>query len=156
MTAPTAPPSHSQRALLHEEIHARPPQPVTAPQAISHVVMWADAPERDASRAHLAALLQQRGLAAPPAGATHWRADLGSLRVVCEMHTEFVSWTFATALAPEGLGQEPPAAALGAVPGEWLAGLPGQCLCRLDLWVLDRHSHADGRLVAQVLQEGTL
>lgn len=147
---------HPQRATLHNEIHARPPQPVTAPLAIAHVVMWADAGEREASRAHLAALLERHRLPAPDAGATHWRADLGAFHVRWELHTEFVAWTFAAPLQAEGFGEGEPAGALVAVPGEWLAGLPGQSLCQLDLWVLDQRAFGDGALVPCVLQEDTL
>ncbi|NBW55036.1 MAG: DUF3422 family protein, partial [Betaproteobacteria bacterium] len=34
---------HPLRRALHNEVHARPPEPMTAPLAISHVVMLADA-----------------------------------------------------------------------------------------------------------------
>ncbi|UUZ69224.1 DUF3422 family protein [Polaromonas sp. P2-4] len=37
---------HSQRAALHNEIHARPPEAMSAPLAISHVVMVCDAAQR--------------------------------------------------------------------------------------------------------------
>ena len=57
MPTPVRPTQHPHRAMLHNEIHARPPEAVAAPQAIAHVVMLADASEREASRAHVAALL---------------------------------------------------------------------------------------------------
>lgn len=148
--------SHPQRELLHNEIHARPPEAVHAPRAIAHVVMWADGAEREASRAHLAALLERRACAAPDARATHWRADCGRFRVRWELHTEFVAWTFAAPLDAADFGQGEPAGALQVVPEDWLARLPGQCLCSLDLWVLDGRSFGDGELVPRVLQEGSL
>ena len=49
---------HPDRRALHNEVHARPPEPMQAPLAISHVVMLADAAAREASRAHLLALLR--------------------------------------------------------------------------------------------------
>ena len=147
---------HPQRELLHNEIHARPPEAVMAPLAIGHVVMWADAAEREASRAHLAALLERHQRAAPDAQATHWRADVGAFRVRWELHTEFVAWTFAAPLDAAGFGQAEPVSALAAVPGDWLAGLPGQCLSQLDLWVLGMRAFGDGELVPHVLQESTL
>ena len=45
-TAPfltSLPPQHPQRALLHNEIHARPPEAIEAPVASTHIVMWTDA-----------------------------------------------------------------------------------------------------------------
>ncbi|GAA4001954.1 DUF3422 domain-containing protein [Comamonas faecalis] len=133
MPATHMPPEHPQRALLHNEIHARPPEALAPPLAITHIVMWADASEREASRAHLAQLLHAHHLSAPDAGMTHARADLGRWRLRWEQHTEFVAWTF-TAVAFEGGGAHPVQAS-DAVPQDWLARLPGQCLCRLQLWV---------------------
>ena len=55
---PTISPSqHPHRVLLHNEIHARPPEAMSAPLAIAHVVMLADAAEREASRAHVASII---------------------------------------------------------------------------------------------------
>ena len=48
---------HPDRRALHNEVHARPPEPMQAPLAISHVVMLADSTAREASRGHLQALL---------------------------------------------------------------------------------------------------
>ena len=52
------PPQHPQRALLHNEIHARPPEAIEAPVASTHIVMWTDAAAREVSRAHLGTLLR--------------------------------------------------------------------------------------------------
>ena len=60
---------HPQRALLHNVIHARPPEALAAPLAISHIVMLADEAGRHASRAHLAELLDYARLR-PPASAS--------------------------------------------------------------------------------------
>ena len=62
--------SHPQRIALHNEIHARPPEAMSAPLAISHLVMLGDA-GREASRAHLAALLREHHLPPPDAQSTH-------------------------------------------------------------------------------------
>lgn len=155
-TSPTVPRPHPERTQLHNEIHARPPEPVVAPLAITHIVMWANADERAASRVHLAGLLQQHGLDVLDARATHWRADVGAFRVRWELHTEFVAWTFAAPLPMEHFGREEPVPALAVVPSDWLAGLPGQSLCQLNLWVLGMRTFGDGALVPQVLQESTL
>ena len=44
---------HPDRRALHNEVHARPPEPMQAPMAISHVVMLADAAARDATSTEL-------------------------------------------------------------------------------------------------------
>lgn len=147
---------HPHRALLHNEIHARPPESMTAPLAIAHIVMLADAAGREASRAHVAALLRDHHLAPPGEHTTHLRIDLGAYRLRWEMHTEFVSWTFTVPTAIDAFGEREPASAADAVPQDWLAALPGQCLCSLNLWVLPTHAFGSGSLVKHVLHEDTL
>jgi len=147
---------HPQRVLLHNEIHARPPEPIMAPLALSHIVMLADAERREASRAHLAALLRERHQPLPDAQATHLRMDLGAFRIRWEMHTEFVTWTFMVPMPTEGFGEREPSGAIAAVPREWLAQLPGQCLCSLHLWVLSTQAFGSGSLVRHVLHEDAL
>jgi len=133
-------PQHPQRTLLHGEIHARPPETITAPQTIAHIVMLADEVQRNASHAHLVALLQSQRHTKPdiPPDAIHWRVTLGALHIRWALHTEFVSWTFMLNAtdAPQHNPEHPPSTALQAVPPEWLARLPGQCLSALHLWVV--------------------
>ncbi len=147
---------HPQRGLLHNEVHARPPEALAAPLAISHIVMLADAAGRDASRAHLCALLRERHQPLPDAETTHLRLDLGTFRIRWEMHTEFVTWTFLMPLQTEGFGTREPVGAVASVPHAWLAALPGQCLCSLHLWVLPTQAFGSGSLVRHVLHEDTL
>lgn len=157
MPTPIQPAQHPHRAMLHNEIHARPPEAMAAPLAIAHIVMLADAAGREASRAHVAALLRNHHLALPDAHTTHLRMDLGAFRLRWELHTEFVSWTFMVSAAAEEFGEHrEPASATDAVPHDWLAALPGQCLCSLNLWVLPTHSFGSGSLVRHVLHEDTL
>ena len=149
-------PQHPLRALLHNEIHARPPEALAAPLAISHIVMLVDAAGREASRTHLCALLRERHQPLPDLDATHLRLDLGTFRIRWEMHTEFVTWTFLVPLQAEGFGTRAPVGAAANVPHSWLAALPGQCLCSLHLWVLPTQAFGSGSLVRHVLHEDTL
>ncbi len=89
---------HPQRTALHNEIHARPPEPMTPPLAISHVVMLCDPAEREASRAHLSRLLRDHHLPALDDTISHSRHNLGAYRVRWERHSEFVRWTFIASL----------------------------------------------------------
>lgn len=126
---------HPQRIALHNEIHARPPEPLQPPLAISHLVMLADADLRERSREHLSALLRDHHLPALDAQTTHSRHALGGFRLRWERHTEFVSWTFMRPLS--GAGDESASAPTGvsAVPGQWLAALPGARLVALHVWL---------------------
>ena len=148
--------SHPQRVALHNEIHARPPESMTAPLAISHIVMVGDAQAREASRAHVTALLRDHHLPQPDAQSTHIRMDVGPFRIRWELHTEFVTWTFSRAFDAEGFGEREPGTAIEAVPQAWLDGLPGQCLASLHLWVLPTQGFGSTSLVKYVLNEDTL
>lgn len=150
------PTAHPERELLHNEVHARPPEALEAPLSSTHIVMWADAAAREASRAHLAQLLRKHHRPAPDADTTHLRVDLGPVHIRWEMHTEFVTWTFTVPLHTEGFGQSEPVGAASNVPHDWLAALPGQCLCGLNLWVLPTREFGTGSLVRHVLNEDTL
>lgn len=154
--APTGLQQHPARVLLHNEIHARPPEAIKAPVASLHIVMLADAAGREASRAHVAALLRDHHAPLPDAHTTHLRLDLGAFRIRWELHTEFVTWTFTVPLQTQGFGESEPPSAGAAVPREWLAALPGQCLCSLNLWVLQTREFGDNRFVGPVLHEDTL
>ena len=150
------PKAHPQRVALHNEIHARPPEAMSAPLAISHIVMVADAAQREASRHHLAALLRDHHLPQPDAQSTHLRMDLGAFRVRWELHTEFVTWSFSRPFDAAGFGDGEPPAAVDAVPRGWLSALPGEALASVHLWVLPSRSVAGSALVRHVLQEDTL
>ncbi|MFN7857638.1 MAG: DUF3422 family protein [Acidovorax sp.] len=156
MSTPFHPAQHPHRTMLHNEIHARPPESMTAPLAIAHIVMIADAAGREASRSHVAELLRNHHLALPDAHTTHLRMDLGAFRLRWEMHTEFVSWTFMASATEEVLVDRDPVSAIDAVPRDWLAALPGQCLCSLNLWVLPTQSFGSDAQVTHVLHEDTM
>ena len=146
--------THPQRVALHNEIHARPPEAMAAPLAISHLVMLATAAERDAIRGHLAALLREQHLPLPAGDANHLRMDLGAFRLRWELHTEFVTWTFARPVDVAALRGNDPPAGRDPVPRQWLDGLPGQCLAAMHLWVLE--GDAAPAAVGQLLREDTL
>ena len=150
------PPQHPQRTSLHNEIHARPPEAMNAPVAISHIVMVCDAAQREASRQHVASLLRGHHLPQPDAQSTHIRMDVGRFRIRWELHTEFVTWTFMHPLPAESFGEREPDTAIGTVPQDWFAALPGECLASLHLWVLPTHGFGTTSLVKHVLNEDTL
>lgn len=151
---------HPLRALLHNEVHARPAEPVYGASAITHVVMWTDASQREASRAHLAALMHDHHRTGPDADCNHLRMDFGAFRLRWELHTEFVCWTFMVPLdADAPLDVRSPATALEAVPQQWLKHLPGQCLSSVHLWIVkDAQCAHQGikYLVQQMLQDESL
>ncbi|MEB5965687.1 MULTISPECIES: DUF3422 family protein [Comamonas] len=151
------PAQHPQRVLLHNEIHARPAEIMQAPLAISHIVMLADGAQREASREHVAALLRNHHRPLPDATTTHVLIDLGAFRLRWEQHTEFVAWTFTTPMAQAGVADvREPETAIDAVPRDWLAALPGQCLSSLHLWALNEQDVDPQYLMRHMLQADTL
>ena len=145
---------HVQRLALHNEVHARPPEPVRLPISISHVVMGIDRDARHASREHLSRLLRDHHLAIPEESSTHLRVEIGHWRLRWELHTEFVTWTFMREADPAVTSHDPESA-LEAVPQAWLADLPGECLARIHLWALPS-SATSSDWVTRFLQEETL
>ena len=147
---------YPDRHSLHNEIHARPPESMVAPVAVSHVVMLATPAQRAASRAHVTGLLRNQHLPMPDAESTHLRMDLGQYRLRWEMHTEFVTWTFIRQLDNVPLPGQIPATASQVVPQEWLAALPGQCLTSMHVWALPSRAEGTDDLVKHVMHEDTL
>jgi uncharacterized membrane-anchored protein len=116
------PPNHPERLALADEVHARPPEPVSTPARASYVAVLIDADERARETAHLVGLCQRHGVVPPAAEARHFRADIGGVRLKWERHGEFSGYLFITPGAGAHPFAEPPAAAL---PAAWLAGIPG-------------------------------
>lgn len=158
MSAPDSPriQQHPDRVGLHNEVHARPPEALSAPLAISHWVMMCDAEAREASRAHLTALLRSQHLPLPDPQANHFRMDMGVVHVRWELHTEFVTWTFKCPLELAEMSAQNPQTAARAVSQHWLEEMPGQCLSSLHLWVLPRQAPESRQLLRQLLHEDTL
>ena len=119
---PIFPRNHPERLSLADEVHARPPEPVQTPARASYVAVLVDAEAREREAAHLARLCRESGAAPPPAGATHWRADIGGLRLKWERHGEFSGYLFIAPGTADRPFADPPTARL---PAGWLAGIPG-------------------------------
>ena len=121
---------HPQRLMLHNEVHARPPEPMVAPLAISHLVMAVDLEGARQSREHLSELLRDHHQPQSAEQSNHLRIDLGAYRLRWELHTEFVSWTFVRDGTDAMFNAPQPEAAIDVVPRQWLQALPGQCLTK--------------------------
>ncbi len=134
---------HPLRVALHNEIHARPPEALTAPIAITHIVMLCSAEEeRIASRDHVSNLLRDHHLPQLDAHATHIRVDIAGFRLRWELHTEFVNYTFMRSMdiveLPDASQSNLPTA-IEAVPQSWLVDLPGQSVSSAHLWVMKQN-----------------
>lgn len=147
--------AHPQREALHNEVHARPYERLTAPLVLSHIALVGDV---ERVREHIATLLHKRHLPLPAEDANHLSVDLGGLHLRWEKHTEFHTCTFWKPLheAPETFDLT----ALADVPQEWLAAMPGQWLVGLHMLVRsDKGAEAQPhiqQLVRRTLNEDSL
>src|SRR5438105_10354414 len=148
--------AHPQREALHNEVHARPYERLTAPLALSHIALVG--PGADGAREHIASLLRKRHLPLPAEEANHLSVDLGGVHLRWEKHTELHRLTFWKALHEAADSFDAPA--LADVPQEWLSTLPGEWLVGLHMLVRgDRGpdvQQAVQQLVRRSLQEESL
>jgi uncharacterized membrane-anchored protein len=121
----TLPPDHAQRIALNDEVHARPTTPMSAPLRLSYLALVSDGPPREAGWNAVRDLMLRYGAPPPAPGANHHRADLGPFRLRWESHAEFNRFTI---LAPGGTTEPFRHPALGAVPADWVAALPGRIM----------------------------
>ncbi len=148
------PPNHPQRILLNDEVHARPPELLTAPTRVSFLALFADGALREEVWGSVMQLAERFDIRPPTATANHYSADLGPFRVKAERHTEFVRFKFIV----RGVDPEPfSAPAIAAVPPEWLAALPGQLLVATHVALLPQaREPLDPRQVADEYFAGNL
>jgi uncharacterized membrane-anchored protein len=117
---------HHLRFKLNNEIHARPPVPLEAPELISYMaVTHEESNGREAEIAHLRALAAAYAVPLPEADGDHLLLDVGPFRVKWERHTEFSTYTFIR--VPQA-GDVADTGAIRAVPSGWLEQIPGRLL----------------------------
>jgi uncharacterized membrane-anchored protein len=125
---------HPLRATLNAEVHSRPFAKLKAPVRISHLALLSGEGAAARERAHVTALCESRGLTGPKENVSHFICDFGPFRLKWERHTEFSTYTF---FLNGPFGDGPFAGhAIGRVPKEWIAGLPGELLVGVHLELL--------------------
>lgn len=125
---------HPLRATVNDELHARPHPRLTAPAALSHVVLMAGEDDAERDRARFAAFCRQNGAAAPPEDARHHAVPVGGRTLRWERHGEFTSITVVADAVADLPGDG--FSALAAAIAAWLDGLPGERLAAVHLRVL--------------------
>lgn len=119
------PPDHHQRFVLNDEVHARPYEALQAPARLSYIALLTDPQTREREYELLAELAMRHGCAPPAPEANHYSADLGPFRIKWERHSEFTRYVF---ILPGEFDDPFGKTAIGVVPAEWLAELPGQTI----------------------------
>jgi uncharacterized membrane-anchored protein len=126
-------PEHPMRRRLHDEINARPYEPLESPERISYLAYLVDEREREREAAHIAELCRHYGQSLPAAERKCFHLRLGELRVKVEWHEEFTRYTFILAgAADDPFGEAP----ICRIPVEWVARIPGKLLVAIHAAVL--------------------
>lgn len=128
------PTDHPHRYTLNNEIHARAPQEIEAPEQISYLAITYAIGENDLALGDLARLCEMTGSAPPPHGALHFRTKMGPLGLNWERHTEFATYTFSRRAPFDHPFKTP---ALLQVPEQWLTSVHGKLLVGIHLAVRD-------------------
>jgi len=126
------PPDHPQRLELSNEIHARPPEALAAPERATYVAVMVGREHREREHAHLVTLCQHFGVAPPDTEVNHFRAQLGELRVKWERHAEFSGYAFFIGGHSDQPFQAP---ASSLLPQGWLAEVPGTTMVAVHTFV---------------------
>jgi len=132
---PLGPPPHPWRAVLTDELHARPYAVVAAPARLFHLALVTGEATADVERRGLGALCDELRAAPPPHNASHFGARFPGFELAWERHTEFSTYTFVLPAGADG----PFASALrAALPSAWIDALAGQTIAAVHVEMLDQ------------------
>jgi uncharacterized membrane-anchored protein len=126
------PPNHPQRYLLSNEIHARPPQELAAPERLSYIAINYDPAAGTGAIDDLARLCVIWGVQSPTTEVTHFYAEHSAIRLKWERHTEFVTYTFSR---KGDFGRPFENTVITFINEEWLATLAGKLMVAIHLAV---------------------
>ena len=155
------PPDDALRAVLHDEVHARPPVRIRLPALVVHVAVLNAGIGRDDECAHLRRLPGQQALTPADLAGNFRLLRLGGRILKWERHTEFTRYALIQPL-PEDAGLDAgPDAGLGAgqdnaaaprlalldSDGAWLRAIPGRTIAAVKLAMVHGRLDAPAGLV---------
>lgn len=116
---------HPLRQRLNDELHARPPVPLNAPEFVTYLAFLHDADSAEREGLHLKSLAQQFQLPEPETSSGHVSLDAGEFRLKWERHNEFSSYAFFSRIEGAETADE---RALLVVPSGWRKAIPGKLI----------------------------
>jgi uncharacterized membrane-anchored protein len=134
-TSRLLPADDGQRALLHNEVHARPPARIRLPALVIYVAVLNEGISREQECAHLRRLPGQQELALDRLQGNFLRLRFEGYTVKWERHTEFTRYSIVQPLPEQArLGASDPEllSALVVAP-EWLRDIPGRTIAAIKL-----------------------
>lgn len=122
------PADDSLRAVLHNEVHARPSARIRLPALVLYVAVFNDDVPREDEWAHLKLLPGQSDLPMEALKDNFLRLRLEGCTLKWERHTEFTRYSIVQPLPDNaGLGsRDPELEPHPSIPSGWLAGIPGR------------------------------
>ena len=131
--------NHPLRIPLAAEIHSRPSLRLRAPEAVTHLAVYAKSEnnsETDNAQLQqeiLASFCSYFGVACPGAEAKYFFHDFGRFRLKWECHTEFATYTFVENengefVSDHGVVQALTRVPIGHLPEQWLLDLRGKIM----------------------------
>ncbi len=129
------PPDDALRAVLHNEVHARPAARIRLPALIVYVAVLNDGISRELECEHLRRLPGQDHLTPKDLSGNFLRLRLQGHTLKWERHTEFTRYSLVQPLPePAGLGQVEPALLDRLVLSpQWLREIPGRTIAAIKL-----------------------
>lgn len=124
------------RAVLHDEVHARPSARIRLPAFIVMVGVFNDGVSREQEWAHLQRL--QPNLTLEEVQGNFVRLRLGTYTLKWERHTEFTRYSLVQALPQDACldSHDPELLSHLALPEGWLSAIPGRTFAAIKLIML--------------------
>lgn len=150
-TAAFLPPDDPLRAVLHNEVHARPPARVRLPALIVQVAVLNAGVTREHECEHLRRLSGHQSLALERLQGNFLRLSCGHFTVKWERHTEFTRYSIVQALPADALlgAVDPELLSALEVTPEWLRGLPGRTVSAIQLVMIEANLADERALMRQ-------
>ncbi|WP_138922448.1 DUF3422 family protein [Hylemonella gracilis] len=123
------------RAVLHNEVHARPSARIRLPALVIYVAVLNAGVSREQECAHLRRLPGQQGLTLDALQANFLRLRFEGYTVKWERHTEYTRYSLVQPLPAHAvLGAAEPDVSSGLVlPPNWLRDIPGRVFAAIEL-----------------------
>lgn len=116
---------HPLRHTLNDEVHARPPMALEAPEVVTYLAYLHHEGSAAREGAHLEELAHLLGVPAPESDSGHVFLDAGEVRFKWERHNEFSSYTFVRRASRPEIREDH---ACAAIPVAWREAIPGRLI----------------------------
>ena len=146
------PPDDALRAVLHNEVHARPSARVRLPALIVYVAVLNEGITREAECAHLRRLPGQQDLSVDSLAGNFVRLRFEGFSMKWERHTEFTRYSIVQCLPERAFlgAAEPEVLSALVVDSDWMRDIPGRTVAAIELAMLHGDLRDEPGLLAQV------